>query len=355
MRRSLIRRRAIAFVLRISSALSSEPGNTTAFQRSMFCRAWLLAYAGEWRALADFCSEWMAQVRFAGEFQVASARMFLGEAKLALGDLAGARTEMSEAMPSMDQMTPICAMSIARVHLLEGDERAARQLVRRHAGRLLRDRRSMAAAGRATLGDVAADLDEPKLWTTCYRALGKEEWPLVLAYAPVSVQRVLGRLATRQKKWEAAKEHFNKAIVELKKGGASWELARSYADAAAMLRARRRRGDLDKAGALEDQAQTILRGVQVIRTTVQGLEVPPNGRSQFVLTGRQLEVLALVAQGCSNPEIATTLTLSSRTVERHLEDIFRRMNARSRAEAVSKAIAEHLLEPARSQPQLGIL
>jgi len=333
---------------------SVEPGNATALHRSLSCRAWLLAYAGEWRALADFSTEWMAEARFAGDFQVATARMFLGEAKLALGDLTGARTEMSEALPHLDQMAPICAMSLARVLLMEGDERAARQLVRRYAGRLLRDRRAMAASGRAVLGDVCSDLDEPKLWATCYRALAKEEWPLVLAYEPVSVQRVLGRLASRLKNWDGAKEHFSTAILQLDKGGANWELARSYADAAVMLRVRRRRGDLDKATSLEEQAQAILHGVKVIRADAQA-GVSANGRSRYVLTGRQLEILELAAKGCNNPQIAAALTLSERTVGRHMENIFQRLNARSRTEAVGKAIAEHLLQPPRREPHFSAL
>ena len=40
------------------------------------------------------------------------------------------------------------------------------------------------------------------------------------------------------------------------------------------------------------------------------------------LTTRELDVLRLVADGCSNDEIATRLTVSTRTVERHLSNIY---------------------------------
>ncbi len=325
-------------------------GNTMAFQRLMFCRGWLLAYTGDWQALADFACEWMAKVRFAGEFQVASARMFLAHAKLAQGDLVGARADINEALPHLGQTIPIAAMALARVHLLEDDEPAARQLVRQYGVRLLRDKRATAAAGKAALGDVAADLDEPKLWATCYRVLSQEEWPLVIAHSPVSVDRVLGKLATRMKRWDAAKSHFDSAIAQLEKGGAMWELGKSYLDAAAMLSGRRRRGDLDKAAALAEQAQRILRDTPVSRRDIH--DTSRNGRLRSVLTGRQLEVLALVAQGYSNPEIATALTVSPRTVERHLEETFRRMSVRSRTEAATKAIKEHLFDASTSEDAL---
>ena len=58
------------------------------------------------------------------------------------------------------------------------------------------------------------------------------------------------------------------------------------------------------------------------------------------LTTRQQEVLSLIAAGRSNREIAEQLTLSQRTVERHVENIFDRIGVNNRAEAVRWAL-EH--------------
>jgi DNA-binding CsgD family transcriptional regulator/tetratricopeptide (TPR) repeat protein len=57
------------------------------------------------------------------------------------------------------------------------------------------------------------------------------------------------------------------------------------------------------------------------------------------LTARQLEVLGLVAEGLRNAEIANQLFLSEKTVDHHVSAILRKLGARTRGEAASKAAA----------------
>ena len=71
---------------------------------------------------------------------------------------------------------------------------------------------------------------------------------------------------------------------------------------------------------------------------------PPSGRGP--LTARELEVLQLVVRGLSNREIAEELVLSPRTIERHLENLYRKTGTRNRAEAAARAVAQGLLGPA---------
>lgn len=56
------------------------------------------------------------------------------------------------------------------------------------------------------------------------------------------------------------------------------------------------------------------------------------------LTGREREILALLAQGSSNKMIATKLYLSVRTVEGHLANIYARLGVHSRTEAMLVAV-----------------
>jgi DNA-binding CsgD family transcriptional regulator len=56
-----------------------------------------------------------------------------------------------------------------------------------------------------------------------------------------------------------------------------------------------------------------------------------------LLTPRELEVLAALAEGLTNKAIARRLDISLHTVKFHVESLFRKLGARTRTEAVAKA------------------
>jgi DNA-binding NarL/FixJ family response regulator len=55
-----------------------------------------------------------------------------------------------------------------------------------------------------------------------------------------------------------------------------------------------------------------------------------------LLTPREIEVLAAIADGLGNKEIARRLDISLHTVKFHIESVFRKLGVRSRAEAVTR-------------------
>jgi DNA-binding NarL/FixJ family response regulator len=55
------------------------------------------------------------------------------------------------------------------------------------------------------------------------------------------------------------------------------------------------------------------------------------------LTGRQAEILGLLADGLTNAEIAERLVLSVRTVDHHVSAVLSKLGATSRQDAVTRA------------------
>ena len=79
-------------------------------------------------------------------------------------------------------------------------------------------------------------------------------------------------------------------------------------------------------------------GAPVARPTRRTRRLPALLRDAGV-TGREAEVLALVGEGLSNPEIAERLFLSVRTVEHHIGWLRRKLGVESRAQMVARAVA----------------
>jgi two-component system nitrate/nitrite response regulator NarL len=63
-----------------------------------------------------------------------------------------------------------------------------------------------------------------------------------------------------------------------------------------------------------------------------------------LLTPRELEILAAIGEGFSNKAVARRLGISAHTVKFHLEAIFAKLHAGTRAEAVAKGLRRGLIE-----------
>ena len=69
-----------------------------------------------------------------------------------------------------------------------------------------------------------------------------------------------------------------------------------------------------------------------------------------VLTGREREVLALVAGGLTGSEIADCLVLSPETIKSHVHNAMAKLSARTRAHAVAIALGTGQIEVTRPRP-----
>jgi DNA-binding NarL/FixJ family response regulator len=71
----------------------------------------------------------------------------------------------------------------------------------------------------------------------------------------------------------------------------------------------------------------------------------PGSEADTELSPRELEILDLVAQALSNGQVASRLNITEATVKRHLRNVFGKLGAVSRIDAVNKAAARSLIAP----------
>lgn len=82
------------------------------------------------------------------------------------------------------------------------------------------------------------------------------------------------------------------------------------------------------------------------RSALGEIALPPAaGSLPGRLTARQAEILALLATGLSNRDIATRLSLSVGTVERHLANLYTKLGVHNRVAATRYALAHGLGAP----------
>lgn len=104
------------------------------------------------------------------------------------------------------------------------------------------------------------------------------------------------------------------------------------------------------AAALNFQAQLdyALARLQVLHATIEPADRPAAPPRGDALTARQRQVWAMVAAGCTNARISHILGISERTVRKHVEDLYLRLDVHSRATAAALWATTHA-RPGRTQ------
>ena len=126
------------------------------------------------------------------------------------------------------------------------------------------------------------------------------------------------------------------------------ELDAPYEHACVRLRvalACRALGDHDTAALEVQAAQAVFTRLGAVhdQARLQALFPTPGHQGPRVLTGREAEVVVLVAAGNTNREIAAELVVSVHTVRRHLQNIYTKLGVASRAGAAAYALEHELI------------
>jgi predicted ATPase/DNA-binding CsgD family transcriptional regulator len=237
----------------------------------------------------------------------------------------------------------------------EARSRFAELASRRFAG-LERDAYWLATI--VLLADLCALLQDQQRAATLYDLLlpyaDRNAAPASSAVYLGAVSHYLGLLATVLRRWDDAARHFDAALAMNASMSAVPHEAWTRTSYAGMLMNRRSPGDPGRAADLLERAQATADEIGMVRLTaaVTALREQmaserrpgrPDAADRFGLSRRELEVLRLLADGRSNPEIAEALFISVRTVQTHTENIYAKLGVHARAEAVDVAHRHGLL------------
>jgi predicted ATPase/DNA-binding CsgD family transcriptional regulator/DNA-binding XRE family transcriptional regulator len=324
--------------------------------RALCSAAVLAAENGDYAAAVEHSEQALAIFGPLGlTSRMALAATVLGSARRYLGDRAGARHALQMALDLRGDIDrrgmSVAINNIALVELDDGNLDRARELFEQSLAvkRELGEPRSI-SIGLVNLADVLIKtLQWDAAEVALAEAIGLTGGDPQLAG---TIQTNQGTVAAHRRDFPAAAEHFGAAIAAAQAGG------HPHGGVEAMIglgRVHQQTGEHAAAVRQLEAAQEIAASIgnpQVIAEAAAALrEVTCAGEPEPLpgnLTGRQAEVLRLLAAGLTNKEIAAQLYLSTATVERHLATIYRNLQVSGRVEAARFAIATGLAaEPTR--------
>jgi DNA-binding CsgD family transcriptional regulator len=270
-----------------------------------------------------------------------------------LADLAPAARELAEEHPTV----PSLRATLALLYSDLGREKEARREFERLAANDFADLDEdwVWLSSVALLAEVCAFLGDVRRAARLYELmLPYAERNVAGASCPGVVAHHLGLLAATMGRREEAQAHYEAALQLNARMGARPALAHTQHAYAAMLLTGRGRSDLPRARELLERALAVYDelGMQDHAARVRALLAQPRLAAVWLrapaypdgLTEREVEVLRLIAAGRSNREIADELVLSVRTVERHITNLYGKIDARGKADATAYALGHGLAE-----------
>jgi ATP/maltotriose-dependent transcriptional regulator MalT len=320
--------RAAAWTRALNRWCDAQPGLVPFTGQCSLHRGQIMRLRGAYdEALAEFA---LAQRRYQIEGTAAPAALALTEQ----GDVLGIRGKLDEAEAAYRQAAELGhepQPGLVLTWIMRGRTAPAVSAVRR----LLAEARTPVHRSRllpaAVQVMIAAQLpDEARGYcdelSAIAAAFGNSAFQAMAAYATASVELIGGHD-------QEALGHARESCHLWSEIGAPYEAARARV---LIARALRQLGDEDSAASELGIAR---RAFAELGAAPAAQEVDRLLRRERPggLTEREVEVLRLVAEGRSNTDIARALVLSQKTVERHLSNIFTKLDVQSRTAAAAYA------------------
>ncbi|GGI44564.1 DNA-binding CsgD family transcriptional regulator [Agromyces flavus] len=296
-------------------------------------RSALLRLQGAWDEASTEAELGMSRFR-AGDYRAMwGAPYWYGELQRLRGALHSAAESFRRAGEAAWDPHPGAAMLL----LTEGKVERAQEQIRRSAADADRFMRRYRLPAMVEIEIAAGDLEASRRALAELRVrAGSTPSPMlatVIAFATAQVRLAEGDAA--------------EALVAGGEAGSGWrelgvpyELARSRV---LLGRALRALGEAERARAEFEAARAGFTELGAVPALVELDRIMGSGRGSGALTDRELEVLRLVSTGLTNRAIAERLSLSEKTVARHLSNIFAKLGLSSRAGATAYAYENGLV------------
>ncbi|HTW97912.1 MAG TPA: tetratricopeptide repeat protein, partial [Acidimicrobiales bacterium] len=328
---------ALARAHHAAAIFSSEQGDYERARSHGAAARLAFVELGDRAGFGDACRVLSIVARFRGE---------LDEAEALLEEALEAYRDVGDERSAATAMNNLAALVIDAGDLARGRRLLAESIP---AKRRLGDRRSLASS-LINLADAAirdgASHEALPLLEEARTIAGELSDHRLLAFA----EHNLGDAEVAGGRVGAAIGHYEQSLRLFEASGAPRDVALAlcslgkaqhvYGSRAAAIRSLRRSEQL--AGELGDAQR-----VAEARTALAHCgETPARANLPGGLTGREADVIGLLAAGLSNREIAAQLVLSVATVERHVANIYTKLDVRSRVEATRYAVRHGLTTPA---------
>lgn len=255
-----------------------------------------------------------------------------GDALVGLGELRRRQGRLDEAQRMFAEVEhyPEGRLGCARVALDRGEHRAAADHAEQYLRQVGEEAKTRRVAGLEVLVRALAALGDAGPLRDALNELAAIATDVGTDPLRASALAAEGVAAAADGDLPRARRALEDAVALYARSGMPFECACTRIELAHVLAS---------LGRNPEASNETARATQTLEELGVVSKPAPTSADSLGLTGRELEVLALVADGLTDPQIAQRLVISDHTVHRHVSNILVKLSCSSRAAAVKRAAA----------------